>query len=157
MSIKISQFIRPDYIKVPLIANTRDSAIEELVDLLASNGAFTNKEEVLKSVLEREEVHSTGVGNCFAIPHAKCIGPSSVVMAIGKPANPVDFKSADGKPVSLIWLIVSPPDRIVEHIHVLAGIARINRSNKFRSIVDAAQQYSAREIFEIILSNENAI
>ena len=99
--------------------------------------------------------HTTGIGNGLAIPHGKCSGTSQLVMAIGKLAAPIDFQAIDGRPVTLIWLLASPPDKTGPHIHALARISRLMTSDKFRQALTQAK--SAQEISDVIVQQENTL
>jgi len=78
-----------------------------------------------------------------------------LVMAIGKLAAPIDFQAIDGKPVSLIWLLASPPEKTGPHIHALARISRLMTSEKFRQAL--AQAKSGQEIYDVIVQQDNAL
>ena len=108
-----------------MAASDRRAALEELVDALASTGAVTDPELFKRSVWEREQQRSTGIGEGLAIPHGKCAGILKPAIAVGRPATPMEFGSIDHKPVRLIVLLASPPDRMAEHIQVLHRISRI--------------------------------
>jgi mannitol/fructose-specific phosphotransferase system IIA component (Ntr-type) len=77
---------------------------------------------------------------------------TALSMAIGKPAQPMDFEAIDGKPVKLIVLLASPPDRTSDHIQALARISRLMTMDEFRERIYAAQ--SAQEIYELLKSEE---
>src|SRR5579859_4821771 len=109
--MRLTDILKPQNIKVPLAAKTKNEAIGELVNLLAANSEISDAKKVLDAVLEREATRTTGIGNGLAIPHGKCNGVDHLVMAIGRPATPIDFQSIDGRPVNLIWLLASPPDQ----------------------------------------------
>ena len=104
-SRRVTDILKPDNIKVPLEAKTKNEAIAEMVNLLAKNGAVTDAKKVLDAVLERESTRTTGIGNGLAIPHGKSTGTKDLVMAIGKAGTPIDFQAIDGRPVNLIWLL----------------------------------------------------
>ena len=76
-------------------------------------------------------------------------------MAIGKPAQPIDFQSIDGRPVTIIWLLSSPPDKTGPHIHALARISRLMTIDKFRAALNAAA--TSQEMFDIIAQQENQL
>jgi mannitol/fructose-specific phosphotransferase system IIA component (Ntr-type) len=125
------------------------------VTLLAANGEVTDARKVLDAVLEREATRTTGIGNGLAIPHGKCTGTDHLVMAIGRPATPIDFQAIDGRPVSLIWLLTSPPDKTGPHIHALARISRLMTIDRFRQALNEAR--TAQEIFDTIVKQENSL
>jgi fructose-specific phosphotransferase system IIA component len=153
--MRLTEILKPQNILVPMVATNKNQAIGELVDLLAKNGEIQDTNAVLNAVLEREATRTTGIGNGLAIPHGKCTGTSELVMAIGKSAAPIDFQAVDGRPVSLIWLLVSPLDKTGPHIHALARISRLMTSDKFRQAL--AQAKSAQEIYDVIVQQENAL
>src|SRR5690348_8496502 len=153
--MRLSEILKPQNIKVPLDAKNKSEAISELVHLLAGNKELTNAKAVLDSVLDREATRTTGIGNGLAIPHGKCNGTDHLVMAIGRPATPIDFQAIDGRPVNLIWLLTSPPDKTGPHIHALARISRLMTIEKFRAALAAAT--SGQEVFDIIKKQEEAL
>jgi fructose-specific phosphotransferase system IIA component len=153
--MRLTDILKVENIKVPLMAATKNDAIAELVNLLAANGFVTDAPMVLASVMEREATRTTGIGNGLAIPHGKCAGVADLVMAIGKPAQPIDFQSIDGRPVSVIWMLASPPDKTGPHIHALARISRLMTMDKFQQALRAAK--SPREVFDAIVAQEAAL
>ncbi len=153
--MRLTEILKPTNIKLPLEAKVKTDAIGELVKLLADNGELTDPKKVLEAVLDREATRTTGIGNGLAIPHGKCTGTDHLVMAIGRPATPIDFQAIDGRPVNLIWLLSSPPDKTGPHIHALAKISRLMTIDKFRQNLAGAK--SSQEIFEIIVAQENAL
>ncbi len=153
--MRLTDILKPTNIKVPLVATAKADAIGELVTLLKDNGEVSDPKKVLDSVLDRESTRTTGIGNGLAIPHGKCAGVDHLVMAIGRPGTPIDFQAIDGKPVNLIWLLASPPDKTGPHIHALARISRLMTIDKFRAALAAAK--TSQEIFDIIVAQENSM
>ncbi|MBN1513181.1 MAG: PTS sugar transporter subunit IIA, partial [Phycisphaerae bacterium] len=103
--MKLTEILTKDCIRVPLEATDKTNAITELVDLLADKGRISQRDVVLQAVLDREATRSTAVGHGLAVPHGKCAGSPRLVMAVGKPAQPIDFGGKDGEPVNLIVLV----------------------------------------------------
>jgi fructose-specific phosphotransferase system IIA component len=153
--MQLTDILKPGNIKVPLAAKTKNEAIAELVQVLADNGQITDAKKVLDAVLEREATRTTGIGNGLAIPHGKCTGTNELVMAIGKPAQPIDFQAIDGRPVSVIWMLTSPPDKTGPHIHALARISRLMTIDKFQQALRAAQ--TAQQVYDAIVAQEAAL
>jgi fructose-specific phosphotransferase system IIA component len=153
--MRLSEILKPQNIKIPLDATVKTDAISELVSLLASTGDVIDPAQVLSAVLDRESTRTTGIGNGLAIPHGKTAGTKDLVMAIGRPAQPIDFQSIDGKPVTIIWLLSSPLDKTSSHIHALARISRLMTIDKFRRDLNAAQ--SGQEMFDIISQQESQL
>ena len=153
--MRLTEILKPENIKIPLEAKVKTEAIGELVELLAANGDLTDPKKVLDAVLDREATRTTGIGNGLAIPHGKCTGTDHLVMAIGRPATPIDFQAIDGRPVTLIWLLSSPPDKTGPHIHALARISRLMTIDRFRQALTLAK--TPQEIFDSIVAQENAL
>jgi PTS system fructose-specific IIC component len=146
--------ITVDQIRAPLVATEKKGAIDELVDVLGATGKVRDPLLLKEAVWTREQTRTTGIGNGLAIPHGKCPGISSLAMAIGKPARPMDFEAIDGKPVQLIVLLASPLDKTSDHIQALASISRLLIIDDFRERIYAAR--SAQEIYDLFKSREAA-
>lgn len=153
--MRLTEILKPENIKVPLEAKVKTDAIGELVQLLADNGELTDPKKVLDAVLDREATRTTGIGSGLAIPHGKCTGTDHLVMAIGRAGTPIDFQAIDGRPVDLIWLLSSPPDKTGPHIHALARISRLMTIPRFRQALSQAK--TPQEIFDSIVQQENAL
>ena len=153
--MRLSEMLKPQNIKLDLQAQNKTDAIKELVDMLAANGELTDPKKVLESVLDRETTRTTGIGNGLAIPHGKCTGTDHLVMAVGKAQTPIDFQAIDGRPVTWIWLLSSPPDKTGPHIHALARISRLMTIDKFRQALATAQ--TPEDVFNIIKQQEDAL
>lgn len=141
--MRITEILDKSCIRVPLEAGDKDAAIRELVGLLHEAGKLDNREMVLEAILARERTRTTGIGRGLAVPHGKSAGCPSLVMAIGKPARPIDFKSTDGKPCDLVVLLASPIDRTGPHIQALAGISRLWLNEEFCREVNGADSIDA--------------
>ena len=153
--MRLSEMLKPANIKLGLEAGAKNEAIKELVDLLAANGEVQDAKKVLEAVLERETTRTTGIGNGLAIPHGKCNGTDHLIMALGKAKTPIDFQAIDGRPVTWIWLLTSPPDKTGPHIHALARISRLMTIDKFRQALAGAK--TPQEVFDIVQQQENAL
>jgi fructose-specific phosphotransferase system IIA component len=150
--MKLSTILNESCVKVPLAANEKKAAISELVDLLVESGQVRDRDGLLNAVLAREQTRSTGIGRGLAVPHGKSSACHQLVMAVGKPSEPIDFGSIDGQPVDVIVLLASPPDQTGPHIQALARISRLMLMEPFRKAVSDAN--SAGELYHIITNSE---
>ena len=148
----LTQILKPDCIKVPLDGRDKESVIKELVELLDANSLLLDKNEVLQSVLSRENTRSTGIGSGIAIPHGKCKGVRDLVMAIGISPKGIDFQSIDGKPVYIFVLLASPIDKTGPHIQALARVSRLMLDEEFKNKLQNAA--SAGELYKLISEKE---
>lgn len=150
--MKLTDILTADCIRVPLEAADKTGTITELVDLLADQGLLTDRDLVLKAILDRERTASTGIGQGLAVPHGKSSGCDRLVMALGKPAEPLDFDSKDGEPVEIIVLLASPPQKTGPHIQALARISRLMMMESFRQGVRAAD--NAEALWDVVCAHE---
>ena len=150
--MELSKILTPDRIRVPMAAADKTGVVTELIDVLSETGGLINRDAALDAVLKREAERTTGIGYGLAIPHGKSDGCDKLTMAAGKPASPVDFQSLDGRPVTFVVLLVSPPDQTGPHIQALAKISRLMNLEEFRDAVDKAT--SAEELHAAITTCE---
>jgi mannitol/fructose-specific phosphotransferase system IIA component (Ntr-type) len=136
--MRITDILSLNSVKVPLAATDKRAIIDELVDMLAAGGQCADADGVKRAVWERESQRSTGIGEGLAIPHGKCGGTQGLVLAMGKPSRPIEFGSIDKKPVQLVILLVSPPEKKDEHIQALGKISKIMTNPEVRQKAYAA-------------------
>ena len=149
----LTQILQPACVKVPLEGKDKKSIINELVDLLDANGLLLDRNVALEAVLAREQTRSTGIGSGIAIPHGKCKAVKELVMTLGIANQPIDFASVDGKPVTIVILLVSPTDQTGPHIQALARISRLMLDTQFKQGLEKAA--SAEQAYELISNKEN--
>lgn len=149
----LTQILQPGCIKAPLVSKNKEDAIEELVNILADHGLLTDRAQAFEAVMAREQTRSTGIGSGIAIPHGKCGAARELVMSIGIANDPIEFDSIDRKPVSIVILLVSPPDQTGPHIQALARISRLMLDAPFKSQLEKAT--SPEQVYSLISSKES--
>jgi len=123
----LSQFLDFDAIKPALSAGNKRVLLSQLANLAATRlGVKTS--EILETLNEREKLGSTGFGHGVAIPHGKVEGLKQIYCLFARLSEPVGYKAIDGKPVDLVFLLLSPPDAGAEHLKALAAISRVIRN-----------------------------
>jgi fructose-specific phosphotransferase system IIA component len=153
--MRLTDLLSKEVIKLPLEKATKESVIGELVDLLATNKKVMDRDSVFQSVLEREQVMSTGVGDSVAIPHCKSEAVKGVVVAFGISQNGIDFQSIDSKPVRLVFLLVATPDATGPHLKILSRVSRLLNKKVFRDNLMLAQ--SPEDVMSLIQQEEMAV
>ncbi len=153
--MNLAEIISPETVKVPLLATEKRDAIDELVDVLAAASLISDVQTTKEVVWEREQQRSTGIGEGLAIPHGKSNCFDRLLIALGRPASPIDFDSVDRKPVNLIVLLVSPPDKTADHIQALGKISRLMADPDFRESAYSATD--AEELYELFRKQEEAV
>jgi mannitol/fructose-specific phosphotransferase system IIA component (Ntr-type) len=152
----LSQFVIRDAILPALTGTTREMVVREMVGGLVSAGALpdTDRDDVVKAVLRREALGSTGIGRNIAIPHSRHAAVNHLVGSIGVSQSGVPFDSIDGEAVNIFVLLVSPQDRPADHLRALENVVK---SMNVDSFVDALKTAKSKdEIWDIISRQENA-
>lgn len=147
-SVSVSDLLSEEVVQADLEAESRDEVFEELIDCLVEKGDLESSDEALKALRDREEILSTGIGEGLAIPHAKMESLEGFLAAFARIPDGVDFKSLDGKPAHLIFLLLSPKGEAGRHVRVLARVSRILKNANFRERLLEAS--SPDEIIDLI-------
>jgi mannitol/fructose-specific phosphotransferase system IIA component (Ntr-type) len=131
--MKFADFICRDAIRSRLAAVDKEGAIREMVQALSDAGQVEaeESESIIKAILKREELGSTGIGRGVAVPHTKHPSVDHLVGTVAVSGPGVDFTSLDGEVVHLFFLLVSPPDRPGDHLRALESISRQLRDDTF--------------------------
>ena len=125
--MQLSDFLDFDSINTRLSAGNKRSLLQQL-----SNSAAQHLDvapaEVLATITEREQLGSTGFGQGVAIPHGKIESLGRICGLFARLAEPIDYKAIDGRPVDLVFLLLSPANAGAEHLKALAAISRVIRN-----------------------------
>jgi fructose-specific phosphotransferase system IIA component len=149
----VAEYLPKRAIKISLNASDKRTVIAELVELLCDVYGLKNKDEILESVLEREEMMSTGVGYGVAIPHTKLGLVNSPKMVAGLSGKGIDFDSIDGEPAKIFFLLISPKNGSGEHVRILSELSRILNNPEAREKVLSAE--TDKDFLEIVKSYED--
>jgi PTS system nitrogen regulatory IIA component len=153
--MKIRDYIENSLIIADLKGKTKKQVLEELVGHLASTCAAIDSDELLRVLIEREKLGSTGIGNGIAIPHGKLSGLKDIALVFGKSSSGIDFDSIDGKPVQLFFLLVAPANSAGVHLKALARLSRLLKDSSFRTrLLDSRD---ADQLYDIIISEDEKI
>ncbi|MDZ7271360.1 MAG: PTS sugar transporter subunit IIA [candidate division KSB1 bacterium] len=152
--MKLREILSKETIRIPLVSTEKDKLIEEMVDALYAAGKIEDRDKVLKAVLDRERVMSTGVGDGVAIPHGKADGVKNLVASFGVTKDEVEFGSIDDKPVRLVFLLVGPYDQTGPHLKALSHISRLMHRPEFRARLIKAK--TPEEVLAAIEKEEDA-
>lgn len=144
------ELLQESLIKVDLKGTDKFQAIEELLDLMVTNGVLSNKKQALKDCVDRENYLSTGLEKGLAVPHAKTRATNDLILAMGVSASGIEFDSLDGKPAHYIFLLLSPVNTSGPHIKVLSEITKNFKNEQIFSKLSEAN--SAKDYVEIFRS-----
>lgn len=131
--MKFGDFVARDAITANLVPDTKENVLRKMVKSLADAGKITSgeTESIVKAIVKREELGSTGIGRGVAVPHTKHPSVDRLVGAVAVSPEGVDFNSLDGEKVHLLFLLISPPDRPGDHLRALENVSRQLRDDQF--------------------------
>ena len=129
--MKICEVLHKEAVLADLKAQNKKGILEELVAPVAEI-ADVPQEDLVKVLLERERLGSTGIGGGIGIPHGKMKDLDSLVLGFGLSRQGVDFESLDGKPAHIFFLLVTPENSTGLHLKLLARISRILKNEPFK-------------------------
>ena len=140
--MKFSDFVASEAIRSHVNADSKEGVVREMAQSLVDAGkiAAADLEGIVKAILKREELGSTGIGRGVAVPHTKHPSVSKLVGTVAVSQEGIDFQSLDGEPVQLFFLLVSPPDRPGDHLRALENISRQLRDESFCRLLKAAKE-----------------
>jgi mannitol/fructose-specific phosphotransferase system IIA component (Ntr-type) len=153
--MKFADFICRRAMIAHLNAQDKEGAIREMVQALCQAGEVESGEfeSIVKAILKREDLGSTGIGRGVAVPHTKHPSVDHLVGSVAVSAQGVDFASLDGEVVHLFFLLVSPPDRPGDHLRALENISRQLRNDTFCRFLKQAK--SVEEIQTLLDEADN--
>jgi mannitol/fructose-specific phosphotransferase system IIA component (Ntr-type) len=151
--IRLSDILGEKNVSVALSSTERLAILRELVGLLGAEDE-NREEEILKAVLSREEIQTTGIGYGIAIPHGKADITPPILASLGISTEPVDYGSVDGEPVRIFILMVSRLDVTGPHVQALAHAARLLGHRAFREALLACSEPG--EVLDLIREEEKA-
>lgn len=131
--MKFGDFVSGEAIRAQLTAEDKPGVIREMIDALLEAGRIApgEAESIVKAIMKREELGSTGIGRGVAVPHTKHPSVQRLVGTVGVSSEGIDFNSLDGEKVQLFFLLISPPDRPGDHLRALENISRQLRDDTF--------------------------
>lgn len=150
--MRLADVLREDHIITDLEAREKPELLAEMVSDIASLETALDKEAVLKALLDREKLGTTGIGHGVAIPHGKVKGLKEIKVFFGRSRKGVNFDSMDRLPVHLFFLIMAPENSAAAHLKVLAGISQLLKNQEFRIRLLNANGRS--EIYRAIIEAE---
>jgi PTS system nitrogen regulatory IIA component len=126
----LADLIEPDRVVFAARASNKDQLLQDLA-LRASTSLNLDARMIFTALQAREELGSTGLGNGFALPHARIEGLDRLFGMFTRLNRPVHFDSIDGNPVDLVFLLLIPPAAGNDHLAALACISRYLRDKEF--------------------------
>ena len=139
----VLEFLSPDSVVPSLRARAKKTMLQELSGYAARQLPALDEREVFETLLQRERLGSTGIGDGVAIPHGKLPGLDRLFGLVARLEKPVDFDALDGQPVDIAFLLLAPEGAGADHLKALAQVARLLREPGILDRIRAARDASA--------------
>ena len=127
--------------------------MEELAQAICTHAPAVDKSDLVRILLEREKLGSTGIGEGVAIPHGKISSLSQPMISFGRSKKGLDFDSMDAQPAYLFFLLVAPENSAGLHLKTLAKIAKVMKNRAFRKKLMEAK--TREEIHDVIVKTDD--
>lgn len=136
------EFLSRDAIIPALRSQAKKQALQEM-SVQAARLAGLDQRDVYDTLLQRERLGSTGIGDGVAIPHGKMPRLERLFGLVARLDRPIDFDALDGRPVDLLFLLLAPESAGADHLKALARIARALREPGVQDSLRAARDADA--------------
>ncbi|MBZ0254055.1 MAG: PTS sugar transporter subunit IIA, partial [Candidatus Methylomirabilis sp.] len=146
--MKLTEILTESVILPELKAETKKAALRELAASVCAATPGLEADRVLGILMDREKLGSTGVGGGAAVPHGKLPGAHKMLAALGRSRAGIDYESADGQPVRLLFLLLAPENAQQVHLQALAKICRVFKNESVREALLDAE--GSAQILEIL-------
>ena len=150
--MKIHEILDKKAIKIGLESTDKENVLKELVNVLLQVRDIGDPKAIVKALIEREELGSTGIGQGIAIPHGKTDKVNELIAVMGISHKGVNFDALDGEPVYIFFLLVTPKDTSGPHLKALAQISRLLRDSYFCELIRRCK--TSEEVYQLIKNEE---
>ena len=147
ITMKILDALTPDTIVVDLQSSDKKGILEELVAPVAAVAGI-EAPSLVKVLMEREQLGSTGIGGGIGIPHGKLKDLEELILGFGLSRQGVDFESMDGRPTHIFFLLITPENSTGLHLKLLARISRLLKNEPFKEKLMQAR--SVEDVIAVI-------
>jgi len=150
--MELGEILKEVNIILELKAEDKKGVLEELAGAISDHEPSVDKESLVKVLIERERLGSTGIGDGVAIPHGKLGSAGHPIISFGRSKGGLDFDSMDGQPAHLFFLLIAPENSSGIHLQILARIAKMLKSAAFRKkLMEAATR---TELYQTIIQTD---
>lgn len=155
----IAPLIEAAAVVAEITATNKEGALKELLAAAQGTGCFDAKagKGLGKRLVEREAIGSTGLGNGVAVPHVKGDGVAQPTLVVARCKKGMEWQAIDGRPIHILFLLVSPAAEPELHLQALRWIAGLARSADFRRfLLDAPDAAAMRDLLREMSAKESS-
>ena len=151
--MKIDEILKKESVITNLVGKNKPEVIKEMTQCLKKNNMIQNDQALFETLMEREKLGSTGIGENVAIPHGKSDEVTQIIIVFARSINGVDFESLDQKPVHFVCMVIAPAHSTGQHLKVLARISRIFKNPGLRE--DILKAGNSASIYSILIHEDS--
>jgi PTS system nitrogen regulatory IIA component len=152
--MKVTDIFRKEHIVEGLKSKSKREVLAELSGVFLQGDVKYSHEDMINTLLEREKLGSTGIGEGVAIPHGKLVNLEELIVSFGRSKEGVEFDAMDGKPAHIFFLLMAPEDTTGKHLKALAKISKMLKDSTFRKKLLEAK--SKDELYMIIADKDDS-
>ena len=151
--MKIDEILKKESVIADLVGKNKLEVIEEMTACLKNNNIIKDDQALFATLMEREKLGSTGIGENVAIPHGKSDELTQIITVFARSLGGVDFESLDQKPVHFVCMVIAPAHSTGQHLKALARISRLFKNQTLREGILKAEDSDA--IYSILLEEDS--
>ena len=151
--MKIEEILKKESVIADLLGDSKVKVIKEMTQCLKKNNFIKNDQALFETLMEREKLGSTGIGENVAIPHGKSDEVTQIITVLARSKNGVEFESLDQKPVHFVCMVIAPAHSTGQHLKVLARVSRIFKNQGIREEILEAE--NSDTIYSILMNEDS--
>ena len=151
--MKIEEILKKESVIADLLGDSKEKVIKEMTQCLKKNNFIKNDQALFETLMEREKLGSTGIGENVAIPHGKSDEVTQIITVLARSKKGVEFESLDQKPVHFICMVIAPAHSTGQHLKVLARVSRIFKNQGIREEILEAE--NSDTIYSILMNEDS--
>ena len=151
--MKIDEILKKESVIADLVGKNKLEVIQEMTLCLKQNNIIIDHQALFTTLMEREKLGSTGIGENVAIPHGKSDELTQIITVFARSLGGVDFESLDQKPVHFVCMVIAPAHSTGQHLKALARISRLFKNQALREGILKAEDSNA--IYSILLEEDS--
>ena len=151
--MKIDEILKKESVIADLVGKNKLEVIQEMTSCLKQNNIIKDDQALSTTLMEREKLGSTGIGENVAIPHGKSNELTQIITVFARSLGGVDFESLDQKPVHFVCMVIAPAHSTGQHLKALARISRLFKNQALREGILKAEDSNA--IYSILLEEDS--
>jgi nitrogen PTS system EIIA component len=151
--MKIDEILKKESVIADLVGKNKLEVIQEMTSCLKQNNIIKDDQALFATLMEREKLGSTGIGENVAIPHGKSDELTQIITVFARSLGGVDFESLDQKPVHFVCMVIAPAHSTGQHLKALARISRLFKNQTLREGILKAED--SNSIYSILLEEDS--